>query len=119
MDTNAGAVLIYLAYLVGTAWVRPLLPRRRVLVTGVALLDAAWILALSQATGPVWRAVRVVSGRGGAGRALGLEAPFVGRDEELGLLIDLFHAVGREGRARLVSVGGVAGVGKSRLAWEF
>jgi class 3 adenylate cyclase len=68
---------------------------------------------------PVWRAVRVVSARGGAGRALGLEAPFVGRDEELGLLIELFHAVTREGRARLVSVGGVAGVGKSRLAWEF
>jgi tetratricopeptide (TPR) repeat protein len=61
----------------------------------------------------------VVAGRGGTGRSLGLEAPFVGRDDELDLVIELFHSVTRENRARLVSVGGVAGVGKSRLAWEF
>ncbi len=48
-----------------------------------------------------------------------LEAPFVGRDEELRQLKDLFHATGREGRPRLVSVIGPAGIGKSRLAWEF
>ena len=48
-----------------------------------------------------------------------LEAPFVGRDEELRLLKDLFHATGREKRARLVSIIGPAGIGKSRLAWEF
>ncbi len=68
---------------------------------------------------PAWRAVRVVAQRGGVGRSETLEAPFVGRDEELRQLKDLFHATGREGRARLVSVIGPAGIGKSRLAWEF
>ncbi len=68
---------------------------------------------------PAWRAIRVVARRGGVGRAEGLEAPFVGRDEELRQLRDLFHATSREGRPRLVSVMGPAGIGKSRLAWEF
>jgi class 3 adenylate cyclase/tetratricopeptide (TPR) repeat protein len=68
---------------------------------------------------PAWRALRVVAGRAGQGRSEGLEAPFVGRDEELALLKDLFHATTREGRARLVSITGQAGIGKSRLAWEF
>ncbi len=68
---------------------------------------------------PAWRAVRVVAERGGRKRSETLEAPFVGRDDELRLLKDLFHATGRESRARLVSVIGTAGIGKSRLAWEF
>ncbi len=68
---------------------------------------------------PAWRAVRVVAQRGGVGRSEALEAPFVGRDEELRQLKDLFHATGREGRPRLLSVIGPAGIGKSRLAWEF
>jgi class 3 adenylate cyclase/tetratricopeptide (TPR) repeat protein len=66
-----------------------------------------------------WRAVRVVAERGGRNRSDTLEAPFVGRDDELRLLKDLFHATTREQRARLVSVLGPAGIGKSRLAWEF
>ena len=66
-----------------------------------------------------WRAVRVVAERGGRGRSDALEAPFVGRDDELRLLKELFHATSREGRARLVSVIGPAGIGKTRLAWEF
>jgi class 3 adenylate cyclase/tetratricopeptide (TPR) repeat protein len=66
-----------------------------------------------------WRALRVVAERGGRNRSDTLEAPFVGRDDELRLLKDLFHATSREGRARLVSVIGPAGIGKSRLAWEF
>ena len=68
---------------------------------------------------PAWRAVRVVAQRGGVGRSDALEAPFVGRDEELRQLKDLFHATTREGRARLVSVVGPGGIGKTRLAWEF
>ncbi len=68
---------------------------------------------------PAWRALRVVAERGGRNRSEGLEAPFVGRNDELRLLKDLFHATGRERRARLVSVMGPAGIGKSRLAWEF
>jgi len=102
---------------------------------GTVLVDAATERAASRAiafepvgeqtlkgkTAPVaaWRALRVVAERGGRNRSEGLEAPFVGRDDELRLLKDLFHATGRERRARLVSVVGPAGIGKSRLAWEF
>jgi class 3 adenylate cyclase/tetratricopeptide (TPR) repeat protein len=68
---------------------------------------------------PAWRALRVVAEVGGRNRSETLEAPFVGRDDELRLLKDLFHATTRERRARLVSVNGPAGIGKSRLAWEF
>ena len=68
---------------------------------------------------PLWRALRVVSGGRGALKAEGLEAPFVGRDRELRLLKELFHASAEESRAYLVSVTGIAGIGKSRLAWEF
>jgi tetratricopeptide (TPR) repeat protein len=66
-----------------------------------------------------WRALRVVAQRKGVGRSERLEPPFVGRDEELRLIKDLLHATAREQRARLVSVTGVPGIGKSRLAWEF
>jgi class 3 adenylate cyclase/tetratricopeptide (TPR) repeat protein len=66
-----------------------------------------------------WRAVRVVAERGGRNRSEALEAPFVGRSDELRLLKELFHATGREKRIRLVSLMGPAGIGKSRLAWEF
>ncbi|CAN5793721.1 hypothetical protein BH24CHL6_BH24CHL6_13470 [soil metagenome] len=68
---------------------------------------------------PAWRAVRVVAGPGGAGRHAGLEPPFEGRDEQLRLIKDLFHATARERRARLVSIIGQAGTGKSRLVREF
>ena len=68
---------------------------------------------------PAWVARRVVSQRKGLGRSDRLEAPFVGRDAELRLLKDLFHATAREQRARLVSITGQGGIGKSRLAWEF
>ena len=61
---------------------------------------------------------RVVAGRGGFGRSTRLEAPFVGRDDELRLLKELLHATARDRRARLVSILGIAGIGKSRLAWE-
>ena len=67
----------------------------------------------------LWRALRVVAGRRGARKASGLEAPFVGRERELRLVKELFHAAAEEGRAQLVSVAGIAGIGKSRLAWEF
>jgi class 3 adenylate cyclase len=68
---------------------------------------------------PAWRAVRVVAERGGRNRqSEGLEAPFVGREDELQLLKDLLHATSREERVRLVSVMGPGGIGKSRLASE-
>jgi class 3 adenylate cyclase/tetratricopeptide (TPR) repeat protein len=65
-----------------------------------------------------WRAVRVVGDRGGVRRPDALEPPFVGRTDELRFLKEQFHATGREQRARLVSLVGQAGIGKSRLAWE-
>jgi class 3 adenylate cyclase/tetratricopeptide (TPR) repeat protein len=68
---------------------------------------------------PLWRALRVVSGGRGALKSEGLEAPFVGRDRELRLLKELFHASAEEGRAHIVSVTGIGGIGKSRLLWEF
>ncbi|HEY3765187.1 MAG TPA: AAA family ATPase [Gaiellales bacterium] len=67
----------------------------------------------------LWRAVRVVSGARGSLKSEGLEAPFVGRDRELRQIKDLFHASADERRAHLVSVTGIAGIGKSRLVWEF
>jgi class 3 adenylate cyclase/tetratricopeptide (TPR) repeat protein len=67
---------------------------------------------------PAWQAMRVVAQRGGQGRADTLEAPFVGRDEELRQLKEQLHTVGRERRARLVSITGPGGIGKSRLVWE-
>ncbi len=72
-----------------------------------------------QAPVEAWRATRVVAEVGGRNRRDTLEAPFVGRDEELRLFKDMFHATTREGRARLISVIGPAGFGKTRLAWEF
>jgi class 3 adenylate cyclase/tetratricopeptide (TPR) repeat protein len=68
---------------------------------------------------PLWRALRVVSGVRGTLKSAGLEAPFVGRDRELRLVKELFHASADEHKPHLVSVTGIAGIGKSRLAWEF
>src|SRR5439155_15303066 len=67
----------------------------------------------------LWRALRVVSGAGGALKSAGLEAPFVGRNHELKRIKDLFHSCAQDRRAHMVSVTGIAGIGKSRLAWEF
>src|SRR5437763_4199905 len=67
----------------------------------------------------LWRADRVVAGVGGAMKGAGLEAPFVGRDREFRVLKEIFHATAEEGRNHLLSVVGIAGIGKSRLAWEF
>jgi class 3 adenylate cyclase/tetratricopeptide (TPR) repeat protein len=65
-----------------------------------------------------WRASRVIAGRGGFRPAESIEPPFTGREEEIRLVKDLLNATGREGKPRLASVIGMAGVGKSRLVWE-
>jgi class 3 adenylate cyclase/tetratricopeptide (TPR) repeat protein len=67
---------------------------------------------------PLWRATRVIASRRGEGRATGLEAPFVGREGEMRLIKDLFHAASDERKARLVSIVGIAGIGKTRLSAE-
>jgi class 3 adenylate cyclase/tetratricopeptide (TPR) repeat protein len=82
--------------------------------------DDAGAHELKGKTEPVqlWRALRVTAGRGGRLSSDLLEPPFVGRDRELRLLKELFHASADERRAHLVSIVGIAGIGKSRLAWE-
>ncbi len=67
----------------------------------------------------LWRATRVLAGVGGSQRVDGLEAPLTGRDAELRTVRELFHAAAERRVPRLVLVSGPAGVGKSRLGWEF
>ena len=67
----------------------------------------------------LFQATRVVAAVAGSQRSGVLEAPFIGRDHELHLVKELFHASAEGHSARMVLVSGVAGVGKSRLAWEF
>ena len=66
---------------------------------------------------PAWRALRVVAERGGRNRAEELEAPFVGRQEEMRLLKDLFHATGREKRLPR-GVASSARRASARAAWR-
>ena len=77
--------------------------------------------ALKGKAGPVrlWRGTRVLSAVGGSQRVDGLEAPLTGRDAELRTVKDLFHAAADRRVPRLVLISGPAGVGKSRLGWEF
>ncbi|MDP8955461.1 MAG: AAA family ATPase [Actinomycetota bacterium] len=49
----------------------------------------------------------------------GLQAPMVGRDQELALLSTVFQRIAAERRPHLVTIYGDAGVGKSRLTKEF
>jgi class 3 adenylate cyclase len=83
--------------------------------------DDAGLHELRGKTEPVrlWRALRIVAGTRGALRSEALEAPFVGRDRELRLVKELFHASAEEQRAQVLSVSGIAGIGKTRLSWEF
>ena len=68
----------------------------------------------------LWRAVRVVAGVGGSYRGdEEIEAPLVGRESEMRLFKDLFHGAADRPAARLLAVSGPAGVGKTRLHWEF
>jgi class 3 adenylate cyclase/tetratricopeptide (TPR) repeat protein len=67
----------------------------------------------------LWQAIRVLAGVGGSQRVDGLEAPLIGRDAELRTVKELFHAAAERRVPRMVVVSGAAGVGKSRLGWEF
>ena len=67
----------------------------------------------------LWQATRVMSGIGGSQRVDGLEAPLTGRDTELRSIKELLHATVERRTPRLVLVSGLAGLGKSRLGWEF
>ena len=69
---------------------------------------------------PLWRARARHRRARRALRSAGLEAPFVGRERELRLVKELFHASRRGAPARSSSRSSASpGIGKSRLAWEF
>ncbi|MGH9304037.1 MAG: ATP-binding protein, partial [Acidimicrobiales bacterium] len=67
----------------------------------------------------LFKALRVLSGVGGRLRSFGPEAALVGRESELRALTELFHSCVDRRIPRLVVVSGPAGVGKSRLGFEF
>jgi class 3 adenylate cyclase/predicted ATPase len=92
---------------------------RQVTSTAIAYEDAGHH-ELKGKTEPLhlWRAVEVLAGTTGLDRA-GLRARFVGRDADLRLVKELYHAGVSRRSVRLVAVSGAAGVGKSRLRAEF
>jgi class 3 adenylate cyclase/predicted ATPase len=92
---------------------------RQVTSTAIAYQDAGHHELKGKAE-PVhlWRALEVLAGAPGVDRE-GLRARFVGRDADLRLVKELFHAGVSRRSVRLVAVSGAAGVGKSRLRAEF
>ncbi|MDH5372790.1 MAG: AAA family ATPase, partial [Acidimicrobiia bacterium] len=66
-----------------------------------------------------WKALRIGGMMGGKAEGELRHPPFVGRDREMRLLKDQLSAVESEQRARLVSIVGEGGIGKTRLAEEF
>ena len=87
---------------------------------GAIAYESAGIHELKGKSEPIelWRALRVV-GLVGTTHSLAVEPPFVGRDRDLRLVKELFNGAAEDRRAQLVSVIGIGGIGKSRLAWEF
>ena len=93
---------------------------QRLAGAGVGFADAGeHVLKGKAEPARLWRAIRVLSGVGGSQRVDGLEAPLIGRDAELRTVRELFHAAADRRVPRLVLISGPAGVGKSRLGWEF
>jgi class 3 adenylate cyclase len=74
-------------------------------------------LELKGKSAPVlaWRLIAVSAG---PQRSVG-DSQFVGRDSQLRLLEDIYRRVSEERTCQLVTMLGVAGIGKSRLAAEF
>ena len=64
----------------------------------------------------IWRATALAGAP--QGREAGHAGPFVGRERELGELVELQRQTVTARRSRLVSVVGIAGIGKSRLVLE-
>jgi class 3 adenylate cyclase/tetratricopeptide (TPR) repeat protein len=95
-------------------------PTQRLAGSGVGFAEAGSHRLKGKAEpARLWRATRVLAGVGGAQRVDGLEAPLTGRDAELRTVRELFHAAADRRVPRLVLVSGPAGVGKTRLGWEF
>ena len=95
-------------------------PTRRVTESSIRSVAAgAFELKGKSAAVELHRADRVLANRRGEGRYAGVEPPFVGRQRELRMVKELFHATDTDQRAHLVHVTGRAGLGKTRLSWEF
>ncbi|MHB2024315.1 MAG: ATP-binding protein [Mycobacteriales bacterium] len=93
---------------------------RRIAGAGIEFADTGeHRLKGKAAAARLWRATRVLAGVGGTQRVDGLEAPLIGRETELRLVKDLFHASADRRSPRLLVVAGGAGIGKSRIGWEF
>ena len=102
----------------GTVWVDQ--ETHGLTAAAVAFSDmGAHVLKGKSEPARLYRADAIVAAVGGAQRVDGLEAPMTGRERELREVRELFHATQADGRARLAVATGVAGVGKSRLGWEF
>jgi class 3 adenylate cyclase/tetratricopeptide (TPR) repeat protein len=102
----------------GTVWVDS--ETRGLTAAAVAFTDMGdHVLKGKAEPARLFRADAVVAARGGAQRVDGLEAPMTGRETAMRQVKELFHTTEQDGRARLVVVKGVAGIGKSRMGWEF
>jgi class 3 adenylate cyclase/tetratricopeptide (TPR) repeat protein len=102
----------------GTVWVDH--PTRQLTVASVSYRAVGEHLLKGKAEPlELYEAVSVVASLGGADRIDGLDSALVARHRDLRLVKELFHATEESGRPTLLVVQGEAGVGKSRLAWEF
>ncbi len=92
----------------------------RITAAGVVYGTAREIEAKGIGRLAAWPAESVVGNVPEQHRGLpGLRAPLIGRDHELGTLVQAFEGVARDGRPHLLTVYGPAGSGKSRLTTEF
>ena len=94
----------------------------RLACEGSIAFEARGAHAVKGKSDPVltWRALGVRTGPPGRGRGGAIEPPLVGRERELRILNEALDTViAAQGGVQLVTVVGEAGVGKSRLIWEF
>jgi class 3 adenylate cyclase/tetratricopeptide (TPR) repeat protein len=90
----------------------------RRLVTNAAVLEPREELTVKGKSGAVvaWNVLGIIAGAPAYARRL--DAPLVGREEELGRLREIFATVSSQRSCQLVTLVGPAGIGKSRLAAE-
>ena len=87
---------------------------------GVTYLDVGEHALKGKAeTMQLYKVGTIIAAVGGSRHVDGLEAPLSGRERELRLVKELFHGTVESGRPRMVILDGEAGIGKTRLAWEF
>ena len=67
---------------------------------------------------PIWGAL-AAAGRFGVDVDQTAQAPFIGRDDDLGLLEQTYSRILRDGSIQTITITGEPGVGKSRLLFEF